>query len=133
MLNEMYTRSFSVQEMACKCNQCEGYPIAKMNLGFMLKLQKVRDLIAAPLIITSGYRCMKHNLASGGSPRSYHLRGMAADISLAEGHIRGSQATFRMELVEYALKAGLYGIGIGSNFIHLDSRGYGKRRMWVYS
>ena len=127
-----YTRSFSVEEMACRCGNCDPL-VEVMDTNYMLKLQKVRDLIAAPLIVTSGYRCLAYNLAVGGSPRSYHPRGMAADLSLAERDIRGSQAKFRMELVEYALKAGLYGIGISSNFIHLDSRGYGNRRMWVYS
>lgn len=128
-----YTRSFSVAEMACKCGQCEGYPIAKMDLGFMLKLQKLRDLIAAPLIITSGYRCLASNIASNGSPRSYHLRGMAADISLAEGHIRGSQATFRAEIVRYGMAVGMNGFGIATNFIHVDGRPLSKSRMWVYS
>lgn len=133
MINEKYTRSFSVAEMACKCGQCEGYPIAKMNMGFMLHLQKLRDLVAAPFIITSGYRCLAYNQAIGGSPRSYHLRGMAADISLAEGHIRGSQATFRAEIVRYGIKAGMNGFGIGKDFIHVDSRPFSKSRIWVYS
>ena len=132
MIIKKYTNNFTVAEMACPCDHCQGFEIAKMDMGFMLRLQKLRDLMAAPLVITSGYRCLAHNQSIGGSPRSYHLLGRACDISLAEGHIRGSQATFRAEIIRYGLTAGMNGFGIAPNFIHVDDRAFGKSRCWLY-
>jgi len=43
-------------------------------------LQDIRDLIAAPLIITSGYRSSELNGRIGGSRTSAHMKGFAADI-----------------------------------------------------
>ena len=43
-------------------------------------LQDIRDLINAPLIITSGYRGPKLNEHIGGSKTSVHMKGFAADI-----------------------------------------------------
>lgn len=43
-------------------------------------MQDIRDLINAPLIITSGYRCPELNERIGGSKTSAHMKGFAADI-----------------------------------------------------
>lgn len=43
------------------------------------KLQLLRDKVDRPLKITSGYRCITHNAAVGGSQNSKHRYGMAAD------------------------------------------------------
>lgn len=43
-------------------------------------LEPVRMEWGKPLRINSGYRCAALNKVVGGSPRSYHLRGQAADI-----------------------------------------------------
>ena len=129
---EKYTRNFSVAEMACRCGQCPGGEV--MDPLFMQQLQELRDFIAAPLIITSGYRCLAYNQSlPRASTWSYHLRGRAADISLSELDVEGSVSRFRSDVVSYAFRCNLYGIGLSTNFIHLDSRGFSKRRMWVYS
>jgi zinc D-Ala-D-Ala carboxypeptidase len=43
-------------------------------------LERVRTLLQCPVIVTSGYRCMKLNVAVGGVTSSDHARGQAADI-----------------------------------------------------
>lgn len=43
-------------------------------------LERIRSTINCPIIITSGYRCERLNLAVGGSSTSDHPRGHAADI-----------------------------------------------------
>lgn len=45
-------------------------------------LEPVRAKIGRPIVITSGYRCAKLNAAVGGVPKSYHTKGMAADIRI---------------------------------------------------
>ena len=44
-------------------------------------LEQVQALLGAPLDITSGYRCPELNHAVGGSARSQHVLGMAADFT----------------------------------------------------
>lgn len=43
-------------------------------------LEGIRELLKVPLIITSGYRSLKVNVAVGGSQYSAHTRGEAADF-----------------------------------------------------
>jgi zinc D-Ala-D-Ala carboxypeptidase len=43
-------------------------------------LERVREVLDCPVIVTSGYRCMRLNLAVGGVTSSDHARGQAADI-----------------------------------------------------
>jgi hypothetical protein len=43
-------------------------------------LEEVRVVVGVPLIISSGYRCARLNVAVGGSANSAHIRGMAADF-----------------------------------------------------
>jgi zinc D-Ala-D-Ala carboxypeptidase len=43
-------------------------------------LERVREVLGCPVIVTSAYRCMRLNLAVGGVTSSDHARGQAADI-----------------------------------------------------
>ena len=44
-------------------------------------LDPLRERWGVPIYVNSGYRCPALNAKVGGSKTSYHLRGMAADIS----------------------------------------------------
>jgi hypothetical protein len=44
------------------------------------QIQKIRELLKKPIIITSGYRCEYLNKLVGGSVNSYHLIGQAVDF-----------------------------------------------------
>ena len=44
-------------------------------------LDPLRERWGVPIYVTSGYRCPELNARVGGSKSSYHLRGMAADIT----------------------------------------------------
>lgn len=69
--------NFSEAEMRCRC----GCGRADVDPAFMDRLQLVRGLYAAPMIVTSGFRCAKYNARIGGGPE--HPLGKAADISVA--------------------------------------------------
>ena len=43
-------------------------------------LERIRSTLNCPVIVTSGYRCERLNMAVGGSSTSDHPRGHAADI-----------------------------------------------------
>lgn len=47
-------------------------------------LEPARQRYGYPLMITSGFRCVKLNRIVGGQPDSYHLKGMAADIRISD-------------------------------------------------
>lgn len=46
------------------------------------ELQKVRDALGKPMIISSGYRSKAHNKKVGGASKSMHLQGLAADFDV---------------------------------------------------
>lgn len=54
-------------------------------------LDPIRDYVAEPIYINSGYRSQELNKAVGGVHDSQHRRGQAADIRI--GNIRGSLLT----------------------------------------
>lgn len=88
-------------------------------------LQMLRDHVGRPVIITSGYRSVEHNTAVGGSPKSQHLVGNAADIKIP-GIAPVVVAEIIQELIEGKfMKEG--GIGIYDTWTHYDIRGTAAR------
>ena len=114
------TKNFLLSEFICPCGcHHDGVP---MDVGFMMKLQKVRDIYGKPMIVNSGYRCPAHNAAVKGSPTSQHMLGLAADIQC-------DSFNDRYALVNAAFAVGMRGIGVYQSFVHLDSR-YGEPSLW---
>ena len=82
-------------------------------------LQKIRDHFGKPIIISSGYRCERHNRSVGGATASKHKQGMAADIMIA--------GVSPSEVAKYAESIGVKGIGLYETakdgyFVHIDTR-----------
>ena len=74
------TENFKKSEFDCKCG-CEMPEDVLANVTKLAnQLQYVRDNVAMPITINSGYRCQAHNKSVGGSENSQHLLGKAADI-----------------------------------------------------
>lgn len=116
------TKNFSSDEFACKC--CGRQNI---NEKLVFQLQNIRDIIKMPIIITSGYRCPTYNKKVGGSPKSQHLLGKAADI-----YVKGMSVRDLYEIVKIFYRNGINGIGIypEQHFIHVDIRE--TPVIWVY-
>lgn len=114
-------RHFSIDEFNCKC--CGKN---EMDYEFLQLLDHARTIAKIPFVITSGFRCEKHNKEIGGKPDSAHLIGHAADIfthSLSD----------RFKIVKALLDVGFRRIGIAHNFIHVDndpSKHWGV--IWLY-
>ncbi|MBR3021118.1 MAG: peptidase M15 [Bacteroidaceae bacterium] len=55
---------------------------AQRNIEYLVDtvLDPLREHLAQPIVITSGYRCRDLNHDVGGSPTSQHLLGLAADF-----------------------------------------------------
>lgn len=111
--------NFPVAEIACR-----GTGALKVSVDAMNKLQALRELVGAPMIINSAYRSPEHNARTKGASRnSKHLEGHAFDVSMANHDPEVFEAA--------ALACGFTGFGFyppkKGNFIHLDC---GRRREW---
>lgn len=62
-------------------------------------LDPIRELVAAPVIITSGYRCELLNALVGGTPGSQHRTGHAADFYVKD-FSKGDMAKLFLQLCE---------------------------------
>jgi uncharacterized protein YcbK (DUF882 family) len=115
------TEHFSRDEFACKC----GCGFDGISMDLVRGLERLRDALGKPIVILSGCRCARHNMAEGGARRSQHVLGRAADIrvpGMGAGEV-------------YAAAAGiseLHGFGVDDarNFVHVDVREIGTR--WCY-
>ena len=77
-------KNFRINEFECKCGQCSMPSDVQANIEALVNnvLDPVREAYGKPIYVNSGYRCEKHNKVVGGVPKSQHLVGQAADISL---------------------------------------------------
>lgn len=70
--------------------------------------------MGVPVHLDCGFRTPSHNKAVGGSPKSQHLLGKAADIKIP-GYTPEQVANLAKEI-------GFRGIGIYNTFTHVDVR-----------
>lgn len=118
------SQNFHQDEFACQCGSCPAATEPPMQVAFIMKLQKMRNLYSKPIRITSGYRCAKHNRNVRGNPSSQHLVGNASDLFALS-------ASEKFWLVKYAIEVGFAGIGVGRDFVHVDNRD-GAPVIWTY-
>lgn len=100
-------------EFHCKCS----YPDCTFTLiDNKLKRQwnRFRSSFSRGIVISSGYRCQKHNEDVGGHPNSYHKKGMALDLIVPQ-HVTmkifaNTARNYFDKVIEYP----------GKNFIHVN-------------
>ncbi len=87
-----------------------------MDFELLEVLDDLREHLGAPVRVTSGFRCKDHNRAVGGSSRSQHLFGRAADVQC------DSHSPYFVQ--EYLCQKYPNRLGIGrySTFTHVDTR-----------
>lgn len=110
MNNIQISKNFKLNEFQCS----DSGSVVKLDSKLLEKLQLLRDKLNNPINITSGYRTPECNKHVGGSSNSYHMKGMAADI-----YSLGYTPT---EIAKAAEEVDFNGIGIYSNFVHVDVR-----------
>jgi hypothetical protein len=64
-------------------NTPPGFVLTNLRM-LATRLERVRLVLGAPLLITSGYRCPELNRAIGGRGSSMHVSGLAADFIAPE-------------------------------------------------
>lgn len=118
--DQQLAENFHLHEFRCQGLHCCGHSVA-IHPGLIATLQNFRTLVGQPFNVLSGFRCNRHNLDVGGSPTSFHPRGMAVDIQTPNGlTVYG----FFDRAQEFPW---LGGIGIYDWGLHLD---IGPRRTW---
>lgn len=79
------SENFSLEELTATSKQIPNNPSAVEAICLtrlaLLLLEKIRGLLGRPLFVVSAFRSETVNKAVGGSSKSQHLRGQAADIS----------------------------------------------------
>lgn len=110
--NEKVSANFKVKEFACK----DGSDPIFIAPSLVEVLQSIRTHFGKAVNINSGYRTPTYNKKVGGATYSQHLYGTAADI-----RITGVKPKDVAAYVE-TLMPNCGGIGIYSNFTHVDVR-----------
>jgi hypothetical protein len=109
--DDYVSTNFRVSEFKCK----DGSDTILIDTDFVAdKLQKIRDHFQKSVIIVSAYRTPEHNKNIKGATNSYHLKGMAFDISVA--------GVSPKQVCQFAETLGIKGIIQYNGFSHIDSR-----------
>tara|TARA_R110000824_G_scaffold124302_1_gene282680 strand:- start:430 stop:849 length:420 start_codon:yes stop_codon:yes gene_type:complete len=87
-----------------------------MDIDFVRKLDEAREMAGIPFKVNSGYRTPFHNTMVGGVKSSSHMN---IPCNAVDIHIGSSSE--RYKIMSAAIKVGINRIGIGKNFIHLDT------------
>ena len=113
---------FKEEEFTCKC----GCRKVAMIPSFIHRLQAARTEAGVPFKIRSGFRCRQHNLDVGGLDTSSHPRGVAVDIEATTSY-------FRYRIINACINANFKRIGIGKDFIHVDTDNRKPDQLiWLY-
>ena len=108
---------FTREEFQCSCG-C-GFDTVDYELAEVL--DDVRTFFKSPVVINSGCRCISRNHTIGGSAKSQHLYGRAADIVVKD---------IDAELVYNYLDKkypDTYGVGKYNGRTHIDTRKHKAR------
>ena len=112
--------------------RCQHCGEAGIQPEFSATMDRIRDELPGdgfPLIISSGYRCVEHDLEKSKKVKGAHTTGWACDIAVSRGQA--------LDLIETALKNGIKRIGVAqsgsSRFIHLDQApNFPSPAIWSY-
>lgn len=94
------------------------------------QLQRLRDALWRPLVVTSGYRSLKHNEAVGGAPASFHVKGMAADFKCPGAALSEVESAMHDLIARDIMRDGGIGVyprGDDGGWIHYDIGPEGRR------
>lgn len=119
---------FKTSEFACQCSNssCVEQRINKQLISNLIDLRKQ---INEPIVITSAFRCKKHQ-------EQLRAQGVNTVVAKTSTHELGDAIDakpIRMKIKDFLMfcEKKFEAIGIAHNFLHLDMR-TGKTRRWDY-
>jgi len=116
---EVSMKYFKMSEFNCK-ETGEN----EMDIHFLRRLDRLRELCKFPFVINSGFRSKKHSVEKVKSMPGTHTMGIAADVKVLN-------ASQRYKLLKHAYAMGFKGIGIAKGFVHVDDR-VTESKSWIY-
>ena len=119
------TKNFNKREFNSKDGKRMPKDVLKNVIELAKNLQVIRDHIGEPIHINSAYRSPKHNKRVGGSPRSQHLKGKAADLTSKDFTPLQLHSIIEKLILEGKISQG--GLGLYNGFVHYDIRGHKAR------
>ena len=97
----------------------------KMDVDFLVKLDKAREFAKVPFVINSAYRSPEHT-ESIKNPTSSHIKGLAVDIKTTDSRTR-------YKVLNALMHVGFNRIGIADTFIHVDDdKDKSQQVIWTY-
>lgn len=125
--NKKVSAHFSVYEFACSDHSDK----VLIDSELVEVLEQIRTHFGKPVKINSAYRTPAHNISIGGSSRSQHCLGLAADICITD--VDPIQiALYAASLPYFANRGGIgyYSrVGLKDGFVHVDVRSWKSR--WI--
>lgn len=127
---------FKISEFLCRCG-CQMPASVRSNIAALTDntLDPAREAFGAPVDVTSGYRCAKHNAVVGGVKNSQHQVGQAADLNagtpyknLRLAQIIAQQGNFD-QMILYVDRA----TTLATRFIHVSYKASGQNRHKILS
>jgi len=94
---------------------CQHTGNNEMDPDFLERLDNLRLVCGFPFIITSGYRDPSHPIEAKKSKPGTHAQGIACDIKITDPNQR-------YLLINRAISMEFRGIGVASDFVHVDFR-----------
>jgi uncharacterized protein YcbK (DUF882 family) len=108
-----------------KCRHCGKIPDEESVTKTAEWMERVRQALGnRPLHVNSWCRCPSHNAAIGASTNSYHMKGMAVDITVRD--MTPAQVHARLKTFQGEGKL-IGGLGRYISFTHVDR---GPVRSW---
>lgn len=125
--NKKVSAHFSVYEFACS----DKSDTVLISTELIEVLEQIRAHFGKPVKINSAYRTPAYNISIGGSSKSQHCLGLAADIRIV-GVDPIQIALYASSLPFYAKQGGIgyYSrVGLKDGFVHVDVRSWKSR--WI--
>ncbi len=120
---------FTPSEFYCKCGRPECDALRDITTDHANRLEKLRERVGRPMVITSGLRCRFWNEHEKGEPDSEHLTGQGTDIAA------GTSAE-RWQLVAANFAGALpvfERLGVGKSVVHFGSASLKPLQLcWTY-
>jgi len=110
-------KHFKINEFRCK----DGSDTILYSPETVAVLEKIREHFGGKSVnINSAYRTPAYNKKVGGAPASQHVLGTACDIVI--------KGITPLQIAQYAEGSKVTGIGLYTNFTHVDTRA--KQSFW---
>ena len=118
------SENFNKKDFVCRCTHCkEAFRISLTLVGV---LELIREHFKRRVTVVNGYRCAECNEELGGIRKSYHARGKAVDITVADVPLE--EVFLFAETLPEVRGLGFYPL---KKFVHLDVREPEYALKWV--